>query len=193
MDLTHRLPDWILVDFRCDLHLEFSRSNMKFTISRPKIVRLPRNKKQTYRLNSMPKMWPLDLTLAMTLTLNFHGQIWNLPYLSQRWFDCHKMKSKHIEWTEGLNDNQVWPWPWPWRVRYEDLPESDRGDFRCQHAFDSSSLMRYCGFMITHEFMYPLCLFSKSQGSVKLRSIYVSNNQKNLDANTIPGIVATQY
>ena len=28
-------------------------------------------------------MWPSGLTLAMTLTLNFQGQIWNLLYLSQ--------------------------------------------------------------------------------------------------------------
>ena len=129
-------------------------------------------------------MWPLDLTLAVTLTLNFQvqiwnslylgqkwsdcyetktkhvdwtislkcdhwilpgpwpwiwGQIWNLLYLSQRWFDCHKMKSTHIEeWTKGLNGHQVWPWPWPWKLRCKDLPDSDRGDFRCCRAVDSS-------------------------------------------------------
>ena len=37
------------VTIRCDLDLEFSRSNMKFAISQPKVVRLPRNEKQTYR------------------------------------------------------------------------------------------------------------------------------------------------
>ena len=56
--LTCRLPDYILVDFRRDLDLEFSRSNMEFAISQPKMVRLPRNKKQAYRLNSMTQMWP---------------------------------------------------------------------------------------------------------------------------------------
>ena len=51
----------------------------------------------------------------MTLTLNFQGQIWNLLYLSQKWSDCHKTKSKHIDWILGLKfDNWVWPWPWPW-------------------------------------------------------------------------------
>ena len=51
----------------------------------------------------------------MTLTLNFQGPIWNLLYLSQKWSDCHKTKSKHIDWTLGLKfDNWVWPWPWPW-------------------------------------------------------------------------------
>ena len=51
----------------------------------------------------------------MTLTLNFQGQIWNLLYLSQKWYDCHEMKSKHIDWTLGLKcDHRFWPWPWPW-------------------------------------------------------------------------------
>ena len=98
-----------------DLDLEFSRSNMEFTISRPKIVRLPWNRKQTYRLNFKPQIWWSDLTLAMTLTLNFQGQIWNLLYLSQKWSDCHKTKSKHIDWTLCLKcDHRIWPWPWLW-------------------------------------------------------------------------------
>ena len=37
-----------------------------------------RNGKQTYRLNSRLHMWPMALTLAMTLILNFQGQIRNL-------------------------------------------------------------------------------------------------------------------
>ena len=45
--LTCRLPDYIFVDFRRDLDLDFSRSNMEFPISQPKMVRLPRNEKQT--------------------------------------------------------------------------------------------------------------------------------------------------
>ena len=73
--LAFRLPDQILVDFHCDLDLDFSRSNKEFAISQPKMVWLPRNKKQTYRLNSRAQMWPSGLTLAMTLTLNFQGQI----------------------------------------------------------------------------------------------------------------------
>ena len=96
---------------------------MEFAISQPKMVRLPRNEKQTYRLNSRAQMWPSGLTLAMTLTLNFQGQIWNFLYLSQKWSDCHETKSKHIDWTLGLKcDHRVWPWPWPWpwivKVKY---------------------------------------------------------------------------
>ena len=87
------------------------------------MVRLPRNEKQTYRLNSRAQMWPSGLTLAMTSTLNFQGQIHNLLYLSQKWSDCHETKSKHIDWTLGLKcDHQVWLWPWPWpsifKVKY---------------------------------------------------------------------------
>ena len=121
--LTCRLPDKILVDFRHDLDLDFSMSNMEFPISQPKMVRLPWNENQTYRLNSRAQMWPSGLTLAMTLTLNFQGQIQNLLYLSQKWFDCHETKSKHIDWTLGLKcDHRVWLWPWPWpwifKVKY---------------------------------------------------------------------------
>ena len=60
---------------------------------------------------------------VMTLTWIFQGQIWNLPYLSQKWPDCQETKSKHIDWTLGLKcDHRVWPWPWPWprffKVKY---------------------------------------------------------------------------
>ena len=113
--LTYRLTDWILGDFRRDLDLEFSRSNIELAISQPKIIRLPRNEKQTHRLNSRFQMGPWGLTLAMTLTLNFQGQISNWIYLSKKWCDCHETKSKHIDWSQDLKcDHQVWPWPWPW-------------------------------------------------------------------------------
>ena len=46
-------------DLGHDLDLEFSRSNIEFAISQPKMVRLPRNEKQTYWLNSRPQMWPM--------------------------------------------------------------------------------------------------------------------------------------
>ena len=49
--------------------------------------------KQAYRLNARPQMGSLGLTLAMTLTFNFQGQIWNLLYLSYKWSDCHETKS----------------------------------------------------------------------------------------------------
>ena len=99
-------------------------------------------------------MWPLRLTVAMTLTLNFQGQVWTLLYPSQKWSDCHKMKNKYIDWTLGLKYDQ-WDWPWPWpshwimKVKYgicwcKDLLDSDQGDFRCQRAINSSSLPSWC-------------------------------------------------
>ena len=81
-------------DLGHDLDLEFSRSNVEFAISLSKMVRLPRNEKHTYRLNSGTQMWLLDLTLAITLTLNFQGQIWNLLYLKEKWSDCYETKNK---------------------------------------------------------------------------------------------------
>ena len=97
---------------------------MEFIISQPKMVWLPRNENQTYWLISRPQMWPSRLTMAMTLTLNFQGQIRNWLYFCQKWSDCHETKSKHIDWTLGLKCyHQIWPWPWPWpwifKVKYE--------------------------------------------------------------------------
>ena len=60
-------------------------------------------------------MLPSDLTLAVTLTLNFQGQVWNSLYLGQKWSNCHETKSKHIDWSLSLKyDHRIWPWPWPW-------------------------------------------------------------------------------
>ena len=109
--------------------------------------------------------WTIDYLIrfwsifVVTLTFNSHGQIWNLLYLSQKWSDCHETKSRHIDRTLGLkNNHRVWPWSWPWpwifkvrheicyistksgpKVRCKDLLDSDRGDFRCRRAVDSSS------------------------------------------------------
>ena len=41
----------------------------------------------------MPQMGSSDFTLAMTLTLNFQGQIWNLLYLSQNGSIAMKQKA----------------------------------------------------------------------------------------------------
>ena len=148
-------------DLGHDLDLQFLWSNIELAISQPKLVRLPRNEKQTYQLILRPQMWPSGLTLAMTLTLNFQGQIWKQLYLCQKLSDCHETKSKHIDWTLDLKfDHQILPWPWPcpwiFKVKYEicyistksgpiatkwkaNISDSDRGDFRCGRAVDSSS------------------------------------------------------
>ena len=52
--------------------------------------------------------------------MGLQGQIWNLLYLSQKWFDCHETKNKHINWTLCLKwDHQVWPWPWSWPLNFQ--------------------------------------------------------------------------
>ena len=73
-------------------------------------------------------MWPLGLTLAMTLTLNFQGQIWNFLYLSQSGPIATKRKANiSIELQASNVTNGM------------DLPDSDWGDFSCRRAVDSSS------------------------------------------------------
>ena len=122
--------DWIL-GLKCDHcfdlghDLDFWLFKVSYGICYilAKMVRLPWNKKQTYGLNSRPQMWPLGLTLAMTLTSKVQGQIGNLLYLGQKWSDCLETKSKHIDQTLGLKcDRWVWPspWTWPWlfKVNY---------------------------------------------------------------------------
>ena len=42
-------------------------------------------RKANISIELRPQMQPLGLTLAVTLTLNFQGQIWNLLYLNQKW------------------------------------------------------------------------------------------------------------
>ena len=102
----------ILVDFHRDFDLEFSRSNMELAISQPKMVQLPRNEKQTYWLKHRPQMRLSGLTLGVTLTLNFPGQIWNLLYFGQKWSYCLETKNKFIDWTQVLKgDHRFWPWP----------------------------------------------------------------------------------
>ena len=55
--------------------LTFNFQGQKFAISQPKMIPLPRNEKQTYRLNSKHQMQSLSFALAMTLTFDFQGQI----------------------------------------------------------------------------------------------------------------------
>ena len=111
-------------DLGHDLELEFSRSNMEFAISQPKVVRLPRNEKQTYRLNSRPQMWQMGLTMTMTLsfeswrsyvTLTFdhkhelnHGFSWSN-------FEISVSQNGRADWhcTKGVAVGHSWPWPWP--------------------------------------------------------------------------------
>ena len=85
---------------------------MAFAVTQAKVARM-RSEKQTYRLNSRPWMWPSFLSLAVTLTLHFQGQIWNLLYLSQNGPIATKRKANMS--NLGLKcGHWVWHWPWPW-------------------------------------------------------------------------------
>ena len=88
-------------DLDLDHDLEFSRSNMEFVISQPKTAWLPRNKKQTYWLNSRPQMWPW---------------VWPWPW---PWPWVFKVKY-------GIYYISIKIDP---KVRCKDLQDSDLGDF----------------------------------------------------------------
>ena len=85
----------IMFGFGHDLDLEFSRLDMEFLTSQPKVVRLPWNEKQTYRLNSRPQMWPMGLTLTMSLTFEF----WRSNVTLTFWL-------------------HTWSWPWIFMVKF---------------------------------------------------------------------------
>ena len=89
-------------------------------------------------------MWPLGLTLAMILTLNFQGQIWNLLYRSKNgaiateWNANISIELQASNVTNGFDfghDLDIWIF----KVKC-DLPDNYLGDFRCRRATDSSSL-----------------------------------------------------
>ena len=100
-------------DLGHDLDLEFSRSNIEFAISQPKMVRLPRNKKQTYQLNSGAQMWPVGLSLAMTLTLNFSRS--NIEFaISQPKMVRLPRNEKQTYWLNSRP--QMWPMVWIYQI-----------------------------------------------------------------------------
>ena len=78
-----------------DIDLKFSRSNIEFAISHPKMVRLPRNEKQTYRLNSKAS----NVTIRFDLAHNF--DLW-----------IFKVKCDLDLWPHTR------PWPWIFMVKF---------------------------------------------------------------------------
>ena len=142
-------------DLGHDLDFEFSRSNMKLDIFLPKMVGLPRNEKRTHRLNSRPQcdhqIWPWPWPwlwifkvkyeicyistksgpIAMRRKANI--SIWTLGLKCDNGFDLdHDLDISIFKVICGL-DHLVT------KVRCKDLPDSDRGDFNCRRAVDSSS------------------------------------------------------
>ena len=66
-------------DLGHDLDLEFSRSNIEIAISQPKMVRLPRNEKQTYRLNSKASNVTIRFDLSHDFDLEFSRSNMEFP------------------------------------------------------------------------------------------------------------------
>ena len=81
----------IWFDLGHDVDLEFPTSNIEVPISQLKVVRLPRNKKQTYRLNSNAS----NVTSGFDLDQNLL-----------------KVKCDLDIWP------QTWPWPWSFMVKF---------------------------------------------------------------------------
>ena len=138
----------------------------------PKLVRLPQNEKQIYRLKFRLQMWPSCLTLAMTLTLNFQGQIWPPPlttHMALTMDSCISEWEGRLTLNEGVDHDHLVT-----KVRCEDLPDSDRGDFRCRRAVDSFSCIYFHIFHTTHAIDWP-CNPMKSKEFNKLR-----NNAQNI-------------
>ena len=77
-----------------DLDLKFSRSNIEFAISQPKMGRLPRNEKQTYRLNSKAS------NVTIRLDLDHNLDLW-----------IFKVKCDFDLWPH------TWLWPWIFMVK----------------------------------------------------------------------------
>ena len=91
MTLTGRFPDYILVDFCPDLDLEFSRSNMEFALSQPKMGRLPKKSKHIdwflapecdHRIWYWPWPWPWIFKVKYGICYSYLSQ--NGPIATKR-------------------------------------------------------------------------------------------------------------
>ena len=105
MALTYRLHGKILINFHRDLDVEFFRSNMEFVIhvAQPKIVNCHEMKSIRISRTLGLKMWPMGLTFAMILTLNFQGQIFYLVYILWQNYPIATKQKKWKYWLEHIN------------------------------------------------------------------------------------------
>ena len=96
-------------DLGYDLDLEFSRSNMEFAISQPKMVWLPRNGKQTYRLNSKASNVTIRFDLGHDLNLEFSRSNMEfaisqpkMVWLPRNEKQTYRLNSRPQMWPMGL-------------------------------------------------------------------------------------------
>ena len=142
-------------DLGHDLDHEFSRSNMEFAISQPKMVWLPRKVEQTCRLISRPQMWlrvwpwpwPSPWIFKVKYAISYISTKSGPIVTKQKANISIELQASTV--TNGFDlghDLDIWIFKVKCdldhlvtKVRCKDLPDSDRGDFRCRYAVDSSS------------------------------------------------------
>ena len=117
MDLYHSKFYGIVSTCSCatassiDLDPRFSRSNFENAVSQEWEDRSTWNERDMSRYGIMPTLWPS----AMTLTLDFQGQILKLLYLRNGRADWHIAKGMWVDrMLDPHCDFELWPHPWPW-------------------------------------------------------------------------------
>ena len=93
MALTCRLPDYILVNFCCDLDLQFSRSNMEFAISQPKMSPIATKRKANISIELKASKMIIGFDLDHDLDLEFSRSNMEFAISQPKWSDRHETKS----------------------------------------------------------------------------------------------------
>ena len=101
-------------DLTHDLDLEFSTANFETAVSQEWQGRSTWNKRDVSRYGVIPTLWPW----AMTLTLDFEGQILKMLYLGNGRADWHGTKGMWVDrMLFLLCDLELWLWPWILKVK----------------------------------------------------------------------------
>ena len=111
-------------------------------------------------------MWPMGLTFDMTFTFGFSRSNVTLTLdhtygvdqgFSWSNFEIAESQNGRSKWV-GLGHSWPWPWPLVTKIGCKDLPDSDRGDFRCWRAVESN-LLNSCN---RNRPMFLLCMWHYS-------------------------------
>ena len=99
-----------------NLDLEFSTSNLEIAVSQEWQGRSTWNESDMSRYGVIPTLWPW----AITLTLDFQGQILKMLYLWNGRADWHGTKGMWVDrMLDSHCDFELWPHPWPWLWIFE--------------------------------------------------------------------------